>query len=94
MELSDKIEAERIRGIHADQLLSNPLMKEFFLVSKAELFERFQRSKFDEDVERTEIWRKMESVRWLESYLTKAVQTGIMSEKGLKQAESMAIEDY
>lgn len=65
--------------------LQEKLLKDRLIVRmKAELFEKFQATGFNEESERTEIWRKMQVVGWFDDLLTQIVNDGKMAEEDLK----------
>lgn len=73
-------EQERIRANQAQQILDNPVFQEAFTALKASIFHKFEKTRFDQEEERTELWRKLNCMSNLEGYLSKIVQTGKMSE--------------
>ena len=73
-------EQEQIRANEAKQLLENRMYQESFTVLRADLFEKFQRTNYAQDKERTEIWRTLKNLNNLEVNLSKIVTTGKLSE--------------
>jgi len=76
-------EQERIRANEAQQLLENRMFNEAFTALKADLFEKFQRTNFAQDEERKETWRTLKNLNNLETYLSKIVTTGKLSENNV-----------
>lgn len=73
-------EQEKIRANQAQQVLDNPVFQEAFTALKASIFQKFEKTRFDQEEERTELWRKLNCMSNLERYLSSVVQTGKMSE--------------
>ena len=71
-------EQERIRANEAQQLLDTPMFKEAVTALRADLFQKFQDTKWYESKSRTEVWRKMQTVDAIEKYLQRIVTTGKM----------------
>jgi hypothetical protein len=73
------------RGVQARLILNNPLFKEAFVAIRAQLFEQFENTKFTEHALRDEAWRKLQSINYIEGYLSHVMQTGKMAEQTLKE---------
>lgn len=71
-------------GAEANSLLSNELFKMAFISIKADLVNGFEDTSSDQSSERDEIWRKLQSLNWLQDKLTNWVQSGKMSAKELE----------
>lgn len=71
-------EQEKIRANEAQQLLDNRMLKEALTAIRADCFEKFQKTKFKENAERDELWRKLQTIDWFETHLTRIVTTGKM----------------
>ncbi len=64
------------RGELARQVTDNPVYQEAFTALKASLIDSFQNTKFKETAERDEVWRKMQTVNYVEGYLEEIMETG------------------
>ena len=64
------------RGKLADQLLSNPLHKEAFDSIEGVLWAEFKKTKFAQSDERDEIWRKIQSLQWVQQHYERIVRDG------------------
>jgi hypothetical protein len=56
-----------------------------FTQMKADLMFKFESTGFKEDDERREVWRKMQTIAWLEQTLTEIVNNGKMAEQELSR---------
>jgi len=69
--------AEEIsRGNEAQSVLNNAIYQEAIVIMRAKLIEAFESTKFDEHLERDEIWRKMQTVDWLRRQMESVMKTG------------------
>lgn len=73
------------RGNQAQLILDNPLFVEALIMMRGELIAKFEQTKFRDKEERDEIWRKLQTVGWFESYLTRIMQTGKLAEQTMLQ---------
>jgi len=71
-------EQEKIRANQAQQVLDNPMFQEAFTALRADLFEKFQRTKWLQGKERTEIWRTLKNLNNIEQHLSRTMTTGKM----------------
>jgi len=78
--MSDKDQNELNRGRQASDLLNNPIYQEAFVVIKANLMTEFQKTKFRESKKRDEVWRKMQTVDWMEKHIKSVVNSGRIAE--------------
>jgi len=76
---------ELARGNEASAVLNNPIYQEAFVMIRASLMEQFQRTKFKENDERNEIWRKMQTVEWVEKHFKQVMQSGQISKATIAQ---------
>ena len=67
------------RAKEAETILNNALFLEALTAIRAELYENFTKTKFKDDEERKEIWRKQQSIDWLEKYFVNISNTGKLS---------------
>lgn len=82
-ELKDR--QELVRGDQSSAVLNNPIYQEAFVMIRASLMEQFQKTKFKENDERNEIWRKMQTVEWVEKHFRQVMQSGQISKATLAQ---------
>ena len=74
-------EQEQIRANEAQQLLENRMFKEAFTALRADLFQKFERVKWNEVKAMLEIKRTLKNLNNIEVYLGKIVTTGKMNNK-------------
>ena len=67
----------------ARQVTQNPMYQEAFTMLKASLIDSFQNTKFKETAERDEVWRKFQTVNYLEGYLEELMETGKLAQLSL-----------
>jgi len=82
-ELKDR--QELVRGQQANDVLNNPIYQEAFVMIRASLMQQFEKTKFKQIDERNEIWRKMQTVEWVEKHLKQVMQSGTVAEATLAQ---------
>lgn len=80
---------DRSRGQLAQQVTENPVYNESFKMIKAELFEKFTKTKTGDTEAREEIWRKMQSLDWLEGYMKRVMNTGKLAEQELSMSDKL-----
>lgn len=71
-------------GRNAYSYQEKMIAEQAFIQMKADLMFRFENTGFKEDDERREVWRKLQTIAWLEQSLTEIVNNGKMAEKELK----------
>jgi hypothetical protein len=71
-------------GRTAYTLKEKALKDKCFLEMRADLMLKFQQTTFREDDVRTEIWRKMQAIEWLDGKLTDLINNGTIAEDDLK----------
>jgi hypothetical protein len=64
------------RAEEAKELLSNPLIQEFFISMKAAHFEEFQSAKWDDDQLRRELSQRMRLLNQFESKFQSVIKQG------------------
>ena len=82
-EMNDK--QDMVRGNQAQQVLENPVYQEAYTALRADIFEKFQKTKFKERDERDELWRKLQVVDYIEKRLRQTMQDGKIAEMTLAQ---------
>lgn len=80
-----RLEEQVARSLNAEAILKNPEYIRAVSAIRGELMLQFERTKFRESEERTEIWRKLQTVDWFEGYLNKVLSTGEVARKTLAQ---------
>jgi hypothetical protein len=78
-----KAQVEISRGVSAQSILDNPLYQEAMIAMRGELLSLFEETKFKDVEERNEIWRKLRTAGWFESYLERVMRTGKLAEQSL-----------
>lgn len=71
------------RGQEAEKVLNNPIVVEALVLIRAELYNKFSHTSFEDGAKREEIWRKHQTVDWFESVFKQAIQTGQMAQDDL-----------
>lgn len=71
-------------GVTAYNLQEKLLLDKSFIQIKADLMIAFEQTGFKDNDERTEVWRKMQTVAWLEQSLTDITNNGKIAEQELK----------
>ena len=71
-------------GCSAYTALEKTQINRSFLEMRTELMESFVSSRFEESEVRTEAWRKMQTIAWLERCLTDITNNGKIAEVELK----------
>ena len=82
-ELKDR--QELVRGDQASAVLNNPIYQEAFVMIRARLMEEFQKTKFKQTDERDEVWRKMQTVEWVEKHFKQVMQSGSVAQATIAQ---------
>ena len=79
--VANKQEQERIRATEALQLLDNKMFKEAFTALRADLFQKFEKVKWNEVKAMLEIKRTLKNLNNIEQYLERIVTTGKLNNK-------------
>jgi len=88
-------EQEQIRKANEDikraelarQVIDNPVFQESFTLFKVNCFDRFTKTKFDNVEEREEIWRKLQTLEFVESNLKNLIENGEFARETLSLIE-------
>lgn len=72
-----------IRMNSVNQVLNNVEYQKAFIAIKAHLLSEFENTKFKQQEERDEVWRKLQSLNFIERQLTEVMQTGKIAEQTL-----------
>ena len=73
------------RGELARQVTDNPVYREAFIMMNAQLMSDFQDTKFKQQDERDEIWRKMQTLNRFESFFEQLMENGKFADATLRQ---------
>ena len=86
--MSKQLEYQSQRKVLAEQLLSNSLYIEAFTAIRADILDKFSKTKFKESAERDELWRKMQTVDSIQSYFEQVIRNGKVAESKLDQLKT------
>ena len=78
------------RATQAKQVLENALVKEYFIIARAALFERLTKTKSREAKEREYIYLELKQFDRFESNFSKAIDSGKMAESWLEKLKQRA----
>lgn len=73
------------RAEYARQVTTNPVFKEAINILRANMIEDFSKTGFKQSSERDEIWRKLQTVDYIENYLKTIMETGELARLTLVQ---------
>ena len=79
--------AQLSRASLAQQVLSNSIYMESFNLIKAKFMDDFTKTSFKQSAERDELWRKMQTIEAVESYIIDVMETGKIAEDTLTYLE-------
>ena len=80
-----KANADLQRAGQARQVMENPLLKEYFLLRRAALFEKLTKTKQGEVKEREHIYLELKEFNTFESNFEKAITKGKVAESWLEK---------
>jgi hypothetical protein len=80
-----KLKDQIARGAEAERWLNHPLYRQAIVEIKAELFNRFEKSKYKEADDREEVWRKIQSLNAIVARMERHVRTGENANRTLMQ---------
>ena len=69
-----------LRMQSVNSVLNNTEYQNAFMMIKAHLLSEFECTKFKQHEERDEVWRKIQSLNFIEGQLTEVMQTGKIAE--------------
>ena len=78
------------RATQGRQVLENALLKEYFIVARAALFERLTKTKPGETTEREHIYLELKEFDKFESNFNKVMEKGQMAESWLEKLKQKA----
>lgn len=81
----ERLEQSIKRGRLAESVLENPIYKEAMIAIRGELLAQFERTRYRDSDDRDEIWRKYQTVDWVEARLSRVMKHGVVAEKTLLQ---------
>ena len=79
------------RAEYARQVTTNPVFIEAINILRANMIEDFSRTGFKQSSERDEIWRKMQTVDYIENYLATLMETGKLAKLTLVERTKKAV---
>ena len=79
-----QLEKDYVDGIAAYTLDEKMQLNSSFIQMKAELVLKFENTGYKDDDDRREVWRKLQTVAWLEQCLTQIVNNGKIAEVELR----------
>ena len=79
-----KLTEDFVNGQNAYTLNEKVQAEKAFIQMKAELMLKFESTGFKDDEDRREIWRKMQTIAWLEQTLNEIINTGKIAQEELK----------
>ena len=82
---NNKLVEQYQEGVTAYNLQEKLLIDKCFIQIKAELMIAFEKTGYKDNDDRTEVWRKMQTVAWLEQSLTDIVNNGKIAENELQR---------
>ena len=83
MNNEQQLEQQKRNAVLAQQVLDNPMIKEFFLAYRADILDKFTGTKYKDTQERDELWRKMQTLDNFEKHFKHYVETGKLAEATL-----------
>lgn len=83
-EQEEKLVEDYQNGLTAYSLQEKVLKDAAIIQMKAALIEKFEATSYKDDKDRTEIWRKMQVIKWFDDILTEIVNDGKIAEQELK----------
>jgi len=83
----DKARAEIARGNEAEQIISNPIYKEAMIAIRADLFDKFGRTKTKDVDDREAIYTQLQSFERFQTYLESVMKTGKIGTQTLSLLE-------
>lgn len=78
-------------GNDARELLENPLIQGFLSRHRERLNAQMRKTKYGDDDDRREIWRKHQTLDWFEMELSRFIRDGDLAEKSLLEMAKGAI---
>lgn len=83
----DKAQLEIRRGNEADLIVSNPIYKEAMIAIRADLFDKFSKTKQKDKEDREEIYSQLQAFERFQTYLESVMKTGKIGTQTLSLLE-------
>lgn len=84
--MKDEKLKELIRdGQEAERVINSPAYKKAYVLIKSDLLSKFESTRYDERNDRDEIWRKIQTLNWLEQEMQRIMRDGEVANKTLLQ---------
>lgn len=80
---------EIAEGKNAEDWLNNPLYLKSFVVIKANLIQKFQETKHNDQDLRDEIWRKIQALNWVDDQIKIHVKRGDQAKSTLDRIKNI-----
>ena len=77
-----------LRMQSVNKILNNVEYQNAFIMIKATLLNEFEGTKFKQQEERDEVWRKLQSLNFIEAQLTEVMQTGKIAQSLLDKLKT------
>ncbi len=77
----DKAIQERSQGEWARQLKDNPVLQNAIDTMRASCHHNIENTKFNQQEERDEAWRKLQTIKAFETYIQNVITTGKLAEE-------------
>lgn len=79
--------ADISRATRASEFLSNPLYNEAITAMQAAMFEQFNDAKLEDDMERKELWQRMQLMKQFQGRFESIVKQGVKAQNTLSLLE-------
>lgn len=80
----NRAKQEISRAERARQVMDDEMVQEALTAIKAEIYSKFQHTKYDQAEQREELWRKTQAINAFESYLERVMTDGLIALKTLE----------
>jgi hypothetical protein len=92
--MSDREKREELNGrigrkAEAERILNSPIHKEAWSMIRADLFNKFSDTAWDQKEEREQLYREMKALRRVEKYYTSVISDGKMAEHELNMLQKV-----
>ena len=76
MNQEQKAQNDINRATYAEQVLENPLYKEAFIAMRADIIDKFGKTKHNQADKRDELWRQQQTLDRFEHFMRQTIQNG------------------
>lgn len=83
MNEEQKLKQDIANGQGADEWLNHPVFKNVITLMKAEYINQFEQTKFSQNAEREELWRKMQALNGIVNRMERMIRDGEKANKTL-----------